>query len=284
VQAVPDGLIVFGFLAFLVGVAWLIVTLFRRRGWKAPAIVTGLTVAVMNIGGILALSDLFGHHHSIDPYFNLYPSTPQEFVTYYLMLLGFLAVLVGFVLLIMALFRTAGRSAPAVVMGLGFVVILQAGILQLETYELPHNHAPTGWGEGEYVQTAMDSMMADQNVTTVTASTVSTDTWSDNPTGLAPSPLYPTYMPKSNTICSYCWDSSGLITRQDKSSEPCVALTDGSVSPSPCGMESEPVVGRADYGYVVLVGASAMVGVTLTGAYTLRRRKRGRHAHVNPMM
>ena len=281
-QAVPDGLIAYGFLAFLVGVAWVIVTFLTRRGWKAPAIVTGLAVAVMNIGGILALSDFFGHDHPNDPHFYLHPSTPQETVAYYLMLLGFFAVLVGIVPLIRALFRTAGRSTPAVVMGLGFAVMLQAGILQLETYELPHNHALTGWGEGEYVQTAMDSMMADENVTTVTASTVSTDTWSDNPTGPAPSPLYPTYLRESNTICFYCWDSSGRVTRQDKSSATCGALSDGSVTTSPCliGMESDPVVGRADYGYVVLVGATAAV-VPLIGAYTWRRRKQGRYAHVN---
>ena len=142
-QAVPDGLIVYGFLAFLVSVAWVIVTFLRRRGWKAPAIVTGLTVAVMNIGGTLALSDLFGHDHPNDPYFYLYPSTSQETVAYYLMLLGFFAVLVGIVLLFRALFRTASRSIPAVLMGLGVTIMLQGGILQLESYELPHGF-PTG--------------------------------------------------------------------------------------------------------------------------------------------
>ena len=52
--ALPGTLIAIGFLAFLIGTVWVAVTLLRRRGWEAPAIVTGLTVAVMNVGGVLA--------------------------------------------------------------------------------------------------------------------------------------------------------------------------------------------------------------------------------------
>ena len=279
-QALPDTLIGIGFLAFLVGVAWVIVAFLRRRGWKAPAIVTGVTVAVMNIGGILAISDVFGHRHPNDPYFYLYPSTPQETAAYYLMLLGFLALLVGIVRLVWALSRTANRRTAVVVTGLGLAVLVQGGVLHLETYELHHDHTDSSWFEKEFVETAMVAMMADKDVSTVTPSAMSTNSWANNPAGTSRSPLYPIYMREPNTACFYCWDSSGRITRQDKYSATCGEPSDGSVTTCPCliGMESDPIVGRADYGYVVLIGVTAGVVVTLIAAYPWWRRKRGRYA------
>ena len=109
----------------------------------------------------------------------------------------------------------------AVGQGLGFAVMFQGAILQLETYELPHDHEISGTFEMEIVQTAMDSMMVDRKVTSVTASAHSTNSWIDNPTGTGTSPLYPTYLRVSNTTWFYCWDSSGNVTRQDKYSEAC---------------------------------------------------------------
>ena len=260
------------------GAAWVTVAV-RRRGWKTPAIITALSVAVMNTGGILSLSDVFGHRHPIDPFFSQATPGVQE----YLVLLGLLAVLVGIFRLVWALARTANRRTALVVTGLGLAAVVQGGILELETYELPHDHAPSGSFEEANVATALLAMMVDKGVSNVTPSARSTNSWADNPAGTGTSPLYPSYLRESNTACLYCWDSSGGITSQDKSSAPCGASGDGSVATSPCrmGMPSDQAVGRADYGYIVLFGATAVVVVALIGVYTWRRRKRGRYAHVS---
>ena len=215
-------IIVIGFLLFLIGTVWVIVARLGRRGWKTPTIVTGLSLAVMNIGGLLALSDVFGHSHSIDPGFSLYPSTVQENIAFSLMLLGFLAILVGIAWVIPALFRSTGRKTPAVVMGLGFAVMVQGGILQLETYEIPHDHQTSGRFEKEYVETAMLVMMVDKEVASVMPSTISTNSWSNNPTGRGTSPLYPDYLLESSTTYFYCWTSQGVITHQDESPANCL--------------------------------------------------------------
>ncbi len=220
-QDVPDILIGIGFLVFLVGAVWVIVARLGLRNWRTPPIVTGLSLAVMNIGGLLALSNVFGHHHSIDPGFNLYPSTVQETVAYSLMLLGFLVILMAITWVIWTVIRSAGRKTSAVVLGLGFAVMLQGGILQLETYELPHDHEISGTFEREIVQTAMVSMMVDREVTSVTPSTHSTNSWIDNPALTGTSPLYPTYLRVSNTTWFYYWDSSGNVARQHEYSEAC---------------------------------------------------------------
>ena len=272
-QSVPDGLIVYGFLAFLVGVVWVIVAILRRRGWKAPVLVTGLTVAVMNIGGILALSDVFGHDHPDDPYFYLYPSTPQETVALFLMLLGFTVVLVGIVRLIGVLFRIAHLKTTAVVTGLGFAVMLQGGILQLEVYELPHDHKISGSFKKDFVETAMLTMMTDKQVSYITPSIRSTNLWSDNPAGAGTAPLYPTYLRESKTSCFYCWDSSGNITRQDKISATCPASVNGSAVVLTCpSATGEPLVGKASYGDVVLVGATAVLVAFFAGTFLWIKR------------
>ena len=76
-------------------------------------------------------------------------------------------------------------------------------------------------GELATVQTAIDSMMADKAVSSVTASTEATNSWSDHPTGTGTSPLHPLYLQTANTAYFYCWVSYGLITKQIDSPSPC---------------------------------------------------------------
>ena len=224
-QDVPEILIGVGFLVSIIGTVWVIVARLERRGWKTPTVVIALSLPVMNIGGLLALSDVFGHYHSIDPGFSLYPSTVQEMIAFSLMLLGFLAILMGIAWVIPALFRSMGRRTPAVAMGLGFAVMVQGGILQLETYEIPHDHQTSGRFEKEYVETAMIAMMVDKEVASVMPSTISTNSWSNNPTGRGTSPLYPDYLLESSTTYFYCWTSQGVITHQDESPAGCLPDT-----------------------------------------------------------
>ena len=216
---------IIGFLVILIGIIWVIVTRLGPRGWKAPAIVITLSVVVINIGGLIAFSDVFGHSHSLDPYFNLYPSTAQETIAYYLMLLGLLTVLMGIVWVIWALFRRAGRKISVVMVGLGFAVMLQGGILQMLTYVPPHNHALAASAEKDNVQTAMDAMMAFNGISSVTESINSTNSWSDNPTGTGAVSLFPIIMRDATSSYFYCWDSTGAITHQDESSKSCEPTT-----------------------------------------------------------
>jgi prepilin-type N-terminal cleavage/methylation domain-containing protein len=59
------------------------------------------------------------------------------------------------------------------------------------------------------VQTAMDAMMAANNLTTVTASAGDTSNWSSAPTG---HPLYPSFLRQSTTSGSYTWTAGGLVS------------------------------------------------------------------------
>ncbi len=59
------------------------------------------------------------------------------------------------------------------------------------------------------VQTAMDTMMAKNHITTVTA-TGATSNMSSFPTG---NPLYPTYLRTANTKGQYSCDETGLVSQ-----------------------------------------------------------------------
>lgn len=62
------------------------------------------------------------------------------------------------------------------------------------------------------VQTAMDAMMAANNITAVTAQAAATNTFSALPTGTGAQALSPTYLRQSTTKGSYTWDATGLVS------------------------------------------------------------------------
>ena len=95
--------------------------------------------------------------------------------------------------------------------------------------------------EEDFVQTSMDAMMAEREVTSVTPNTHSTNSWSNNPTGTSTAPLYPTYLRAPSTDCFYCWDSTGRITRQDDLSAACGRPIAGSFAVSLCVTESRQI-------------------------------------------
>jgi prepilin-type N-terminal cleavage/methylation domain-containing protein len=68
-------------------------------------------------------------------------------------------------------------------------------------------HTQSAEAELAVVQTAMDSMMAKENVSSVTA-TAATANMSAFPTGNA---LYPTYLRKATTKGTYSTDNTGLV-------------------------------------------------------------------------
>jgi prepilin-type N-terminal cleavage/methylation domain-containing protein len=62
------------------------------------------------------------------------------------------------------------------------------------------------------VQTAMDAMMAKNNITAVAARTTDTNTFSALPTGTGAQPLSPNYLRQTTTKGSYRWTAAGLVT------------------------------------------------------------------------
>ena len=70
--------------------------------------------------------------------------------------------------------------------------------------------------EWESVQTAMNAMMADKAITTVTVSAVGARTadFTSLPLGTNASPLGVTYLQSASTVYYYCWDLNGQVTGQ----------------------------------------------------------------------
>jgi len=61
------------------------------------------------------------------------------------------------------------------------------------------------------VQTAMDAMMAKNNITSVTASVAATNDFSAVPAGTGADPLTPNYL-RTTTKGSYSWTAAGLVS------------------------------------------------------------------------
>lgn len=62
------------------------------------------------------------------------------------------------------------------------------------------------------VQTAMDAMMAKNNIVGVTARATDTNTFSAFPTGTGTEPLSPNFLRQATTKGSYQWSAGGLVT------------------------------------------------------------------------
>ncbi len=62
------------------------------------------------------------------------------------------------------------------------------------------------------VQASMDSMMANRQITTVVAQGSATGDFAALPTGTSTEVLYPGYLRKNPTRCTYTWDAAGAIT------------------------------------------------------------------------
>ena len=62
------------------------------------------------------------------------------------------------------------------------------------------------------VQTAMDAMMAKNNITGVAAQAAATDTFSALPTGTGAESLSPNFLRQTTTKGSYTWSAAGLVS------------------------------------------------------------------------
>ena len=63
------------------------------------------------------------------------------------------------------------------------------------------------------VQAAMDAMMANNGIATLTANATATDDFIDEPTGASSEFLAPGYLRSNPTKCTYTWAADGSVTR-----------------------------------------------------------------------
>jgi prepilin-type N-terminal cleavage/methylation domain-containing protein len=71
-----------------------------------------------------------------------------------------------------------------------------------------YGHTQSGEAELSVVQTAMDSMMAKENITGVTPVVIATDNMSGFP---VEHPLFPDYLRTAKTQGTYTWNDTGLV-------------------------------------------------------------------------
>ena len=75
------------------------------------------------------------------------------------------------------------------------------------------------------VQTALDSMMADQGISGVTANSGNSNSdWTASPAGtgaVALSTGTSPYLRDTSSVYFYCWDLNGKVTRQDDAATAC---------------------------------------------------------------
>jgi len=159
--------------------------------------------------------------------------------------LQFLSPVVILCMIAVLLFIPGSRSATQcsttgiskiVTIGSGIVatlIILVGGLVTAATFVIVVATCfVSAWGCGEYgsegalaaetetVQTAMYAMMADKNITAVTANNDKTgslgvNTWIDLPVGPGAA-SFDGYLRKNTTIFYYCWDSTGEVYAQNK--------------------------------------------------------------------
>ena len=103
---------------------------------------------------------------------------------------------------------------------IGIIVALAAITVPLVTRFAGKGDEGALEAETQTVQTAMDTMMADKGITTVTANDKVTtsngqNTWTALPAGTGADTL-DAYMKKNETKFFYCWDTKGNVYAQNK--------------------------------------------------------------------
>ncbi len=109
---------------------------------------------------------------------------------------------------------------------IGIIVALAGVTVPLVTKFTGSGKTGAMAAERETVQTAMTAMMAEQDITTVTAvinPSAATNTWSSLPAGTGAESLYGAsgaqFLKKSTTNYYYCWTAGGEVYTRDATAE-----------------------------------------------------------------
>ena len=112
------------------------------------------------------------------------------------------------------------KIAVTIIVGLlaAPLVLYAYSVLTLEPFPFPEE-APLA-AETETLQTAMNAMMEDKNITTVTPNddtnnSLGVNTWTDMPKGPDAAAL-DSVLGRTTTKFYYCWDSKGEVYAQNK--------------------------------------------------------------------
>ena len=133
--------------------------------------------------------------------------------------------------------REGGFTLIELLVVIGIIVALAAITVPLVTKFAGKGEEGALRAETETVQTAMNSMMADNGITTLTANDKGTtsngqSTWSALPAGTGAGTL-DGYMKKSKTKYFYCWNSKGNVYAQNKT-DGVIAVPDDAKAAAAC--------------------------------------------------
>ncbi len=96
----------------------------------------------------------------------------------------------------------------------GIIVALAAAIVPQVVQFGERGTEGAAASEQAAVQAAMDSMLADEGISSVTANTQSINAWNAVNADLTGAAVAPTYLSVTSTTYSYCWNTLGRITKQ----------------------------------------------------------------------
>ena len=116
-----------------------------------------------------------------------------------------------------------GFTLIEMIVVVGIIAVLAAVIVPNIGKFIGSGEAGAMDAEEESVQTAMNAMMAEQSITTVTAlvgPTNSNNDWSALPAGTGALSL-DAYLQSASTVYFYCYGANGQVTQQDKAAVAC---------------------------------------------------------------
>ena len=113
--------------------------------------------------------------------------------------------------------RESGFTLIELLVVIGIIVALAAITIPLVTSFIDTGKEGALAAETKNIQTAMSAMMAEQNITTVSAKTSGSGikSWTAQPPVLGNSAFLSGYLQKTSTTYYYCWEADGQVYAQN---------------------------------------------------------------------